>query len=91
MKRPEKEDSRRIRSEIDRVLWEVWDPIGVNDEPMARDEYANYVGDVYELLIGGKEDKEIRRYLQWVSEERMCVGKGDESATIKALRLIKLT
>ncbi len=36
---------------IDKVLWEEWDPIGVNDAIQARGEYSSYVPDVYKLKI----------------------------------------
>ena len=32
---------------------DVWDPIGVKDEPNAQDEYDGYLGGVYELLVSG--------------------------------------
>ena len=35
----DKYESRRIRAEVRRVLSDVWDPIGVKDEPNAQDEY----------------------------------------------------
>ena len=28
---------------IDEILWEDWDPIGVNDVEEARDEYQSYL------------------------------------------------
>jgi hypothetical protein len=30
----DKEESRRIRNDIRQVLLQVWDPIGIQDEPM---------------------------------------------------------
>jgi len=47
----EKYESRRIRVAIRHVLMDVWDPIGVKDEPNAQDEYDGYLGGVYELLV----------------------------------------
>ncbi len=35
----EKYESRRIRVAIRHALMDVWDPIGIKDEPNARDEY----------------------------------------------------
>ena len=45
-----KELSREIRVKIRHILMDVWDPIGVKDEPMAADEYDRYIGDIFELL-----------------------------------------
>ena len=39
--------SRLIRSQIRRVLLNVWDPIGVKNEPNAQDEYDGYLGEIY--------------------------------------------
>ena len=40
----DKATSRRIRAKIRHVLLEVWDPIGIKDEPNAQDEYDAYMG-----------------------------------------------
>ena len=60
---PSKENSRRIRSEIRRVFLEVWDPIGIKDEPNAQDEYDGYIGEAFELLWRGASDRELIAYL----------------------------
>lgn len=39
---------------------DVWDPIGVKDEPNAQDEYDSYLGGVYELLVSGHPMKTSR-------------------------------
>ena len=53
----DKYESRRIRVEIRHVPVDVWDPIGIKDEPNAQDEYDGYLGGVYELLVGGAVDE----------------------------------
>ena len=55
----DKYESRRIRVQIRRVLMEVWDPIGVQDEPNAQDEYDAYVGDLLELLVSQAPDGKL--------------------------------
>jgi hypothetical protein len=62
-----KEESRDVRSAIRRVFLEIWDPIGVSDEPNAQDEYDGYVGRAFELLTTGGSDKEIVEYLLWIT------------------------
>jgi len=89
----EKHESRRIRSEIRRVLLEVWDPIGIKDEPKAQDEYDMYLGEVFELLTQQKSDNQIADYLIWVVNERMGLGQAKKQQmmeTIHALRNIPL-
>ncbi len=67
----DKYESRRIRVEIRRVLLQVWDPIGIRDEPNAQDEYDGYLGYVHELLVGGAPDERIAQYLFKVVTEPM--------------------
>jgi hypothetical protein len=55
----EKYAARRVKQEIDCVLWEVWNPIGVNRILNARGEYAMYVNSVFELLTSGASDEAI--------------------------------
>jgi hypothetical protein len=49
---------------------DVWDPIGVKDEPNA-DEYDGYLGGAYELLVNGASDEDIENYLWRIVTERM--------------------
>jgi hypothetical protein len=89
----DKYESRRIRVQIRHVLLEVWDPIGIRDEPNARDEYDGYIGDLYELLIGNAPDVEINKYLYWVAHDLMGFEEAkasDTQATVAALKAISL-
>lgn len=45
------------------VLWEDWDPIGVNDCPEAHDEYDSYVGGVCALLLSNADASRLRQHL----------------------------
>lgn len=89
----DKYESRRIRVQIRHVLLEVWDPIGVRNEPYAQDEYDGYIGEIYELLINEASDSQIAEYLFWVVHERMGLGSAEISGmipTVQALRAIPL-
>ena len=91
--RIDKYDSRKIRVQIRHVLLEVWDPIGVKDEPNAQDEYDGYLGDVYELLINGEPDEKIAEYLHGVVYDRMGLESArlsDMAPTVQALRAIPI-
>ena len=70
---------------------DVWDPIGVKDEPNAADEYDGCLGGVYELLIDGASDERIEDHLWQIAAERMGLSaakKSDMANTVKALRRI---
>ncbi|HZD48702.1 MAG TPA: hypothetical protein VE178_08140 [Silvibacterium sp.] len=85
--------SREIRRNIRRVLLDVWDPIGVRDEPYAQDEYDAYLGDIYEILVGRASDDKLVEYLRWVAEDRMGFSHSPKDildATVKALREIPI-
>jgi hypothetical protein len=89
----DKEESRGIRLQIRRVLVEVWDPIGIKDEPNAQDEYDGYIGDIYELLVRNAPDAELAKFLHWVAHDRMGFEEAtasDTQATVTALKAIRL-
>lgn len=56
-------EAREIQRRIGDLLLRHWDPIGVKNEPKARDEYDSYVGGVYRLLVSGASAKEIAKHL----------------------------
>lgn len=73
---------------VDEVLYYVWDPIGINDEPMARSEYYDYVPRVFEILCSALPVDvafvEIMVYLTHVENNLMKSG-GDKEATVDRL------
>ena len=89
----DKDESRRIRAQIRRVLLETWDPIGVAGELYAQDEYDSYIGPIFDLLIAGGTDSDLARYLCWVTNEGMglTASKSDTLEAIDALRAIAIS
>jgi hypothetical protein len=77
----EKYQARALKQQIDRILWEVWDPIGVNTIG-PRDEYSNYTNPIFELLVSGATDEEIATHLYNIASDRM----GLSGATVEAMR-----
>jgi len=88
----EKYAARRVKQEIERVLWEVWDPIGINKFPNARGEYGMYVNGVFELLTSGASDESITQHLIRITTDRMELDSPGFSVgrTVSALRAIPL-
>src|SRR5271165_827099 len=83
----DKTDSRRIRAEIRRVLFNVWDPIGIRDEPNAQDEYNGYIGRVYELLVSKARNRRSST-LYWAAHDHMGLDAArwsDMIGTVEAL------
>jgi hypothetical protein len=68
---PGRDESGRIQNEIRHVLLNVWDPIGIRDEPNAQDEYDSYIGKLYELLMADAPETEFVSYLHYVAHDLM--------------------
>lgn len=89
----DKTQSRPIQVEIRRVLLQTWDPIGIQNEPHAQDEYDEYIGEIYELLVRGVPDSKLVDYLFSVVYERMGLDtatREDMLPTVVELRKIDL-
>ena len=48
---------------VDLILWEQWDPFGVNAIPAARNEYSHYVRSVVQLLTDGADAFKLTQHL----------------------------
>ena len=48
---------KELTNRIDEILYYLWDPIGVSDEPCARGEYSTYVSIITTLVIEENEFK----------------------------------
>jgi hypothetical protein len=88
----DKFESDRIQSEIREVLLKYWDPIGIKDEPRARDEYDMYIGGILGLLLRDATEEELRTHLWKIIGERIQVHPqvGATDNAVRALRTIKL-
>lgn len=88
----DKHESRRIRVEIRRVLLQVWDPIGIKDQPSAQDEYDSYLGGIFELMVSGASDERIAEHLCRIVTEQMGLAATHQGMrnTVTALRQIHL-
>jgi hypothetical protein len=64
---------------IDEVLFYLWDPIGVNEAPEARDEYYSYLPEVFSMVQSNASAKEIAVYLQKIVREAMGLTVSAES------------
>ena len=55
---------KELTNRIDEILYYLWDPIGVSDEPCARGEYSNYVGIITTLVIEENEFKIVKKTIR---------------------------
>lgn len=58
--------------EVDRILWEDWDPIGVNDLGGPDDEYSRYVASVVKLIEEGADEFKIAKLLHQHANVEAC-------------------
>lgn len=75
-------------SEVDQILWDEWDPIGVSDLP--RDEYSSYVGPIVTLLLRKADDDEIAAHLEQFEKVMMECSRGDDVRRKVASLLTKI-
>ena len=80
---------RIARPEIRRVLLEVWDPIGVKDEPRAQDEYDSYIGQIYGLLVKGASEQEIIEFLYHVETEQMGLPRHVQDSLLPVVHALR--
>jgi len=62
---------KKLYTEIDEILWNDWDPIGVNDIA-PRDEYQSYVSTIYKLKTTGADKETIAKTLHEI--ETVTIG-----------------
>lgn len=81
-------EHKTLYKRVDEILWNDWDPIGVNDIA-PRDEYQSYVPEIFSLLIQNKTDKEISDRLYKIETEIIGVLGSREHCLIIAKKLIE--
>ena len=67
-------EDKELLGRVSEVLYHQWDPIGGAGEHLPRDEYESYVPQVFRLLKGSVDGKDVAEYLHWVATERMGLG-----------------
>ncbi len=60
-----------LYSRLDEILWTEWDPIGVNDDERARDEYYGYLPGLLRLVLDGASATQIAAYLHGITTQQM--------------------
>ena len=64
-------EESKIYQVIDEILWNDWDPIGVNDIAGIRDEYQGYTSQVFSLKMTNADSEKIAQHLLQIETERM--------------------
>ena len=82
------DENEKLISEVDRILWEDWDPIGVNEISEARDEYSSYVFIVVRLLREGADAEQIAHHLKIIEEDTIGMTVYDDHRKRVACNLV---
>jgi len=64
-------EQKKLYKLIDEILWNDWDPIGINDTEEARDEYQSYTPQIFSLRINNSGIETIAQHLYNIEAERM--------------------
>ena len=64
---------KEIVESIRKVLFEDWDPVGVNCNENLRDEYDDYIPGVYRILTGSRDPMDIMAYLKRAESDEIEV------------------
>jgi hypothetical protein len=68
-----------------RILWEDWDPIGVNDIPEAAGEYDSYAPGIAGMLVRGVSAHDLDFHLSRIEEDSMGLPSRPPSYRAKAI------
>ena len=75
---------------IDEILWNDWDPIGINLLPSSRDEYQNYIPVIFRMVMKSVSIQELEEYLDDVVRNRMGLRSIKKSNQPVAKKIIAL-
>lgn len=75
-----------LKLRIDEVLHYVWDPIGISNEPLARNEYSSYTDLVLQAVLEHKTADEIAAILDTICAEHLGIDTNEgHSSEVAAL------
>ena len=60
------------------ILFREWDPIGVNNNDLCRDEYESYVPGLVSLLLSGADEYKLESWLRRLQSDSMGMSEIDE-------------
>ena len=75
---------------IDKILWNDWDPIGVNQISEVRDEYQTYVTGIYELKRKNASIEVLAERLIEIETYRMGLDGDIDKCRVVAQKIIEL-
>jgi hypothetical protein len=86
----EKKFNKNLRILISNILWEDWDPIGVNTFA-PRDEYESYVEEIADLVEENNNEEKIAEELHRIENETMGMKGNMENCSRVAEKIVEET
>jgi hypothetical protein len=83
------EEPTSLYEAVDLLLWNEWDPIGINDIA-PRDEYQSYTPTIYRLKTSGADKETIAKTLHQIETETIGVEGSIENCRRVADKIISL-
>jgi hypothetical protein len=82
------EDIKAIQRRVDEILYYLWDPIGVKDEPAARSEYSSYAASISSLLISENDQESIAKQLTMFERDNMGMVPANEKHAMEIAEIL---
>jgi len=96
----DKQSLGKLKAEVSRILFEVWDPIGVCDyikeettdigKMQLRFEYASYEMHIVGMITNGATEREIAEELDRIAKDSMGIFHAGERSKRAAEALVAL-
>jgi hypothetical protein len=84
------QDQQSLFKRVKKILWDKWDPIGVNDgDNVCDDEYDSYAPHIFRLALEGKDAIRIAGSLTLSVEQNMGLSSNKENDMKVANLIIK--
>lgn len=77
-----------LYSELEKAVYNQWDPIGVSNCADSVGEYDAYIPALYSFLKSNPTAEEIFKYLWFIETQTMGL-QGDEQSTLAFSKLLK--
>lgn len=75
---------------IDKIIWETWDPIDINTESNARNEYFGYIPMIFEKALKCDDDEELAKFLFMIETQRMELDGNYEKCKLVSKAILSL-